>query len=65
MAFAGSEKPTVEQIQKSILGVQLSYACCGEQDFGIALMAKAFGAKFAFITVFGPNLMIMAIFQLL
>ena len=45
MASSESKKPTVDQIQKSILGVQLSYACCGEQDFGIAPMAEAFGAN--------------------
>lgn len=40
-----SQKPTEEQLRKKIIGIQLSYAFCGEQDFGIEPMAKAFGAS--------------------
>ena len=36
--------PTEEQLQKKVLGIQLSYAFCGEQDFGIEPMRRAFGA---------------------
>lgn len=36
--------PTEEQLQKKVLGIQLSYAFCGEQDFGIDPMRRAFGA---------------------
>ena len=39
-----SQKPTEEQLRKDIIGVQLSYAYCGEQDFGIEPMARVFGA---------------------
>lgn len=37
-------EPTEEQLRKKVIGIQLSYAHCGEQDFGIAPMARAFGA---------------------
>ena len=43
-SLAKSQKPTEEQLRKDIIGVQLSYAYCGEQDFGIDPMARAFGA---------------------
>lgn len=43
-SFSKSQKPTEEQMRKDILGVQLSYAACGEQQFGIEPMAKAFDA---------------------
>lgn len=39
-----SIKPTEEQLQKKIIGIQLSNASCGEQAFGIDPMARAFGA---------------------
>ena len=38
------KKPTVEECKGALKGVCLSYACCGEQDFGIKPMAKQFGA---------------------
>lgn len=38
-----SQKPAEDQLRKKVIGIQLSYAHCGEQDFGIAPMARAFG----------------------
>ncbi len=38
-------KPTEDQIRKKVIGIQLSYAYCGEQDFGIDPMARAFGTN--------------------
>lgn len=38
-----SQLPTEEQLRKNIIGIQLSYANCGEQDGGIAPLAEAFG----------------------
>lgn len=37
-------EPTEEQLRKKVIGIQLSYAFCGEQDFGIAPMKRAFEA---------------------
>ncbi len=37
--------PTEDQIQKKIIGIQWSYAFCGEQNFGIEPMEIAFDAK--------------------
>ena len=36
-------KPTKEQLRKKVIGILLSYAYCGDQDFGIDPMARAFG----------------------
>lgn len=44
MPYKDSSKPTPEQLREDIIGVQLSYAFCGEQDFGIEPLAKDFGA---------------------
>ena len=43
-AYNGEEKPAVDETRKAVKGVQLEYAFCGEQDFGIKPMLDAFGA---------------------
>lgn len=39
-----SQKPTENQLRKKVIGIQLSYAHCGEHHGGIEPMARAFGA---------------------
>lgn len=43
-SLRSSCEPTEEQLRKKVIGIQLSYANCGEQDFGVDPMKKAFGA---------------------
>lgn len=38
------KKPVPEECKGILKGVSLSYASCGEQDFGIESMARQFGA---------------------
>ena len=38
------KKPSPEECKGKLTGVCLTYACCGEQDFGIKSMATAFDA---------------------
>ena len=40
----GEEKPSVESCRGEITGITLAYAFCGEQDYGIRPLAKAFDA---------------------
>ena len=40
----GEEKPQIERCKGEIDGILLGYAFCGEQDFGIRELAKAFDA---------------------
>lgn len=37
--------PDESQLNMKVTGIQLSYAYCGEQQFGIVPMARAFGAE--------------------
>ncbi len=39
-----SQKTAENQLRKKVIGIQLSYAHCGEQHGGIEPMARAFGA---------------------
>lgn len=41
----GEDKPHPDECKGKIKGVCLSYAFCGEQDFGIRPLADAFGVK--------------------
>lgn len=40
-----SKLPSKEQVQKRVTGIEIAYACCGEQDFGIEPLLTAFHAK--------------------
>ena len=40
----GEEKPSINECKGELKGIELSYAFCGEQDYGIHLLAKAFDA---------------------
>ena len=40
----GEEIPSAEKCKGEIVGISLAYAFCGEQDFGIRPLAKAFDA---------------------
>ena len=40
----GEKIPSVEECKDILTGITLSYAFCGEQDYGIRPLAKAFGA---------------------
>lgn len=40
----GEEKPLIDECKDELTGISLSYAFCGEQDFGIHPLAKAFDA---------------------
>ena len=42
--YADEKMPTPEECKGVLKGVCLSYAFCGEQDFGIEPMARQFGA---------------------
>lgn len=42
--YDDGKKPSPEECKGTLKGVCLSYAFCGEQDFGIKPMATAFGA---------------------
>lgn len=42
--YGDENKPSPDECKGKLKGVCLSYACCGEQDFGIKPMATAFGA---------------------
>lgn len=43
--YSEEANPNVEDTRKKVVGILLEYAYCGEQDFGIERMAKAFSAE--------------------
>lgn len=43
--FGDEKKPSPDECKGKLRGIRLDYACCGEQDWGIEPMARAFGCK--------------------